>query len=121
MSEADFGNDLIDMARSVSDFHTRWGIDRQGRSDTLPFQWLSARSRLIAEENIEFETADDWDAMAEEAADVLFVAIGTLDLLPDQLVARAMRRVTAKNDAKTGATHYVHPKTGKVTRRPEPG
>ncbi len=80
---------------------------------------MRGRAGLIAEENTEFSSAPTLEDLAEEAADVLFVAIGTLDLLPQQVVKRALRKVINKNDAKTAATHYTHPETGKVTRRSE--
>ena len=101
----------------MSEFHRRWGIDREREVAPLPTEWLLSRSALIAEENAEFAAAGSWEDVAEEAADVLFVAIGTLDMLPDGLAVRAIRTVIDKNDAKTDATHFIHPTTGKVTRR----
>ena len=111
-------NELGDMVRSVSEFHDRWRIEQQADRGALPTRWLRSRSALITEENREFATARNWDNLAEEAADVLFVALGTLDLLPVDTVARAMRTVIEKNDSKTESTHHLHPETGKVTRLP---
>ena len=117
MSITALRNELVDMVDGVSDFHDRWGVDRHPDSVPPSTDWLRSRSDLIMEENSEFATALELDHIAEEAADVLYVALGTLDLLPADVVSRAMRTVINKNDDKSHSTHYVHPQTGKVTRR----
>ena len=53
--------------------------------------------------------------MAEEAADVLFVALGHMEQL-GTVGLTGMETVTAKNIAKTTKSHFKHPETGKVTR-----
>ena len=61
----------------------------------------------------------DEAAMSEEAADVLFVALGHMEQLGTVGLA-GMDAVTAKNIAKTTRSHFLHPETGKVTRRYRP-
>ncbi|MBI4199426.1 MAG: hypothetical protein HY535_03000 [Chloroflexi bacterium] len=56
------------------------------------------------------------DRVAAEAADVLFVAIGTVLRLDPALAAAARAEVIAKNNAKTWDTHHIN-SAGKVTRR----
>ena len=52
-------------------------------------------------------------ALCNEAADVLFVAMGNMVSLGDAGV-EGMRAVTAKNARKTHETHAIRPDTGKL-------
>ena len=105
---------LRELAESVSDFHERWG--ESGFWEVGGREWLESRRRLLSEEIEEFVDAENEDHMIHEAVDVLFVALGTLDLLPADKAAAAMREVARKNAGKTANTHRRDPETGKVTR-----
>ncbi len=106
------------LAAEVYDFHERWGL-----RDADPAGVMRRRMALLDEEvdelRLEVERADgelSAPDMCEEAADVLFVAIGNMDQLGAPGLA-GMEAVTDKNAAKTEHTHFSDPATGKVTRR----
>ena len=105
---------LRELAESVSDFHERWG--EEGFWEIGGREWLESRRRLLSEEIDEFVDAESEYHMIHEAVDVLFVALGTLDLLPADKTSAAMREVARKNAGKTANTHRRDPDTGKVTR-----
>jgi NTP pyrophosphatase (non-canonical NTP hydrolase) len=105
------------LAGEVYDFHERWALE-----SGMPLEVLIRRTPMLDEEvrelkdEIERKPADfDEPAMAEEAADVLFVALGHMEQLGTVGLA-GMEAVTAKNIAKTTKSHFKHPETGKVTR-----
>lgn len=85
----------------------------------------SAQLRAYTEECREFgeeyhpDQPDDWFNGAQEANDVLVTMMGCLmarGVTYDQFEA-ALFGVAKKLDAKTDETHFVHPITGKITRR----
>ena len=105
------------LAGEVFDFHERWALE-----SGTPLEVLVRRTPMLDEEIRELKdeierTAAEFDepAMAEEAADVLFVALGHMEQLGTVGLA-GMEAVTAKNIAKTTKSHFKHPETGKVTR-----
>ncbi len=105
------------LAGEVYDFHERWALE-----SGTPLEVLIRRTPMLDEEvrelkdEIERRAADfDEPAMAEEAADVLFVALGHMEQLGAVGLA-GMEAVTVKNIAKTTKSHFKHPETGKVTR-----
>lgn len=105
------------LAGEVYDFHKRWELEAGA-----PLEVLIRRTPMLDEEIRELKdeierTASDFDepAMAEEAADVLFVTLGHMEQLGAVGLA-GMEAVTAKNIAKTTKSHFKHPETGKVTR-----
>lgn len=105
------------LAGEVYDFHERWALE-----SGTPLEVLIKRTPMLDEEirelkdEIERTPADfDEPAMAEEAADVLFVALGHMEQLGTVGLA-GMEAVTAKNIAKTTKSHFKNPETGKVTR-----
>lgn len=111
------------LAAEVYDFHDRWALE-----SGTPLEVMRRRSPMLDEEVRELREevdrpapAFDEAAMGEEAADVLFVALGHMEQLGAVGLA-GMDAVTAKNIAKTTKSHFLHPETGKVTRRnrPEP-
>ena len=105
------------LAAEVYDFHERWALE-----SGTPLEVMVRRTPMLDEEVRELREeverpASEFDeaAMAEEAADVLFVALGHMEQLGAAGLA-GMDAVTEKNIAKTTASHFKHPVTGKVTR-----
>ena len=108
------------MGAEVADFHIRWPqlarlpaplVEVAGETANLLEEEVEELQREIAAGEIELE------ATCEEAADVLFVAMGLLYRLGAPGAA-AMRRVVEKNRAKTGQTHFFDPARRKGRRRP---
>ncbi|MBT3942954.1 MAG: hypothetical protein HOC77_03535 [Chloroflexi bacterium] len=105
------------LAAEVYDFHERWALE-----SGTPLEVMVQRTPMLDEEIRELKEeverpSSEFDeaAMAEEAADVLFVALGHMEQL-GTVGLSGMEAVTAKNIAKTTGSHYKHPVTGKVTR-----
>lgn len=111
------------LAAEVYDFHHRWALESGAPVDVMRRRapMLDEEVRELREEVDRPEPDFDETAMSEEAADVLFVALGHMEQLGAAGLA-GMEAVTAKNIAKTTKSHFLHPDTGKVTRRnrPEP-
>jgi NTP pyrophosphatase (non-canonical NTP hydrolase) len=114
---SEFLSAISDLAAEVYDFHERWGVE-----ECLPdsaIERMRIRQPMLREEMRELDdevVTQDEIALAEEATDVAFVAIGHLAALQG-LSLRAVDTVVAKNAAKTGASHYINKETGKITRR----
>lgn len=105
------------MAESVYQFHERFEIPSLDISDTdATLEALRQRLALLAEETGEharaLNRADIPDA-CKEAADVAYIALGTLLRLG---VAgwQAANQVSGKNNLKTPETHGKRSSTGKV-------
>ena len=106
------------LAESVQSFHERFGL-----VGTLDPVELASRVPIQAEEVRELQQAilnEPPDRVAEEAADVLFVAIGTMLRLEPEHAVNALQQVIAKNDAKTHETHHFN-SAGKIVRRSTTG
>ena len=98
--------DMVTMMWSVDAFHERFGITEPG---------MDSRLELLMEEVAELQYAvqsESIERVANEAADVLYVILGTFAVLPPDIGHDALREVTSKNDAKTLETHYVNDRTG---------
>ena len=116
VSEEEFVNTVSDMAREVWDFHNRWGFGSGHFEDTSPAEIISRRKAILAEEVRELDEAvdeNDTDGIVNEAADVLFVAIGHIEALGTQGLD-GVRYVTNKNARKTVQTHAIRQDTGKL-------
>lgn len=114
---SEFIKAVSDLAAEVWDFHDRWDV--HDRLPDEPAERMKVRQPLLQEEMLELDAevvSDDTDALAEEATDVAFVAIGHLAAL-ENLALDSIRTVVAKNAAKTDATHYIDDESGKITRR----
>lgn len=108
------------LAGEVYDFHERWGegAGLPGPAAEVIRERIALLEEEVRELNAEVERPDDAVVpadIAEEASDVLFVAIGSLYRLGSGGV-EAMDRVLRKNAAKTEQTHYVNRETKKITR-----
>ena len=116
VGEEEFVQAVSDMAREVWDFHNRWGFGSGHFKDANPASIVKRRKAILAEEVRELaEAVDENDTIGvlNEAADVLFVAIGHVEALgADGL--DGVRYVTAKNARKTGKTHAIRQDTGKL-------
>ena len=55
--------------------------------------------------------------VANEAVDVLYVALGTIISIDKELAVSALNEVIEKNNNKTDKTHYLNPE-GKVVKIP---
>ena len=107
---------VSDMAREVWDFHNRWGFGSGHFTDATPASIIDRRKEILDEEVRELrEAVDDNDttSVCNEAADVLFVAIGHIEALGAQGLD-GVRYVTAKNSRKTEETHAIRHDTGKL-------
>jgi NTP pyrophosphatase (non-canonical NTP hydrolase) len=116
LSRDEFVQAVSDMAREVWDFHNRWGFGSGHFAYQAPASIIERRKQILAEEVRELsEAVEDRDSVAvcNEAADVLFVAIGHVEALGDKGID-GVRRVTAKNAKKTEETHAIRQDTGKL-------
>ena len=116
VSEEEFVQAVSDMAREVWDFHNRWGFGSGHFTDAAPASIIDRRKEILDEEVRELrEAVDDNDttSICNEAADVLFVAIGHIEALGAQGLD-GVRYVTAKNARKTEETHAIRHDTGKL-------
>ena len=109
-----------ELLSSIHNLHARFVYPGRAVTKVL----LMERVDLLDEENKELADAVDTTKphlerlrIAEEAVDVLYVALGTLTLLPSADVDAAVAQVVAKNAAKTPETHYYH--DGKIRPLPE--
>lgn len=116
VSEEEFVKTVSDMAREVWDFHNRWGFGSGYFKDATPASIITRRKEILAEEVRELSEAvdeDDTTGVLNEAADVLFVAIGHIEALGDAGLD-GVRYVTNKNANKTEKTHAIRQDTGKL-------
>ena len=116
VSEEEFVKTVSDMAREVWDFHNRWGFGSGYFENTTPAGIINRRKEILAEEIRELSEAvdeNDTTGVLNEAADVLFVAIGHVEALGSAGLD-GVRQVTAKNANKTEKTHAIRQDTGKL-------
>jgi NTP pyrophosphatase (non-canonical NTP hydrolase) len=116
MKREEFVKAVAEMADQVWDFHERWGLGPFDGEDRGHAQSIAARQAILDEEIRELREAvssNDGKAICDEAADVLFVSLGHVQSLQSDGIA-GVRRVIAKNAAKTEKTHKIRPDTGKL-------
>ena len=108
------------LAESVYDFHHRWNLIKKSKSQ---FESIIERKNLLQEEIDELNqeclkltSERSPKLLSEEAADVLYVAIGHLFVLNNTGILAA-NAVSEKNNNKTTKTHYLDSTTNKVTRK----
>ena len=109
-------NAVADMAAEVWDFHDRFGFGSGNKATRACHEVIIERAPLLREEFEEMLDAaksKDESETCQEAADVLFVAIGNIESLGNAGI-KGVRTVTAKNAAKTYETHAIRPDTGKL-------
>ena len=116
VSEETFVQIVSEMAREVWNFHNRWGFGSGHFNDANSASIINRRKEILTEEVRELREAvndNDDTAVCNEAADVLFVAIGHIEALGAKGLD-GMRYVTAKNASKTEETHTIRHDTGKL-------
>jgi len=119
ISKKDFINAMNAIAESVYDFHQRWNLFDVSKS---PFDAVCEREELLLEEVRELiaEYSKDKkqasvELLSREAADVLYVSIGSMLALHKD-GAEAMLQVAKKNNNKTSKTHFYNEKENKVKK-----
>ena len=118
-SKKDFMNALNAIAESVYDFHDRWNLINSSKP---PHEAIKEREELLLEEVREL--AQEYNKnqkeisvklLSREAADVLYVSVGSILALDKSGIA-AMHQVAEKNNKKTFKTHYYNVKENKVKK-----
>jgi len=120
INRRDFVDSVARMAGEVWDFHNRFEVGSgqfQGQSVT---EIIANRTSILDEEFDELSQAiyakEGDEAVADETADILFVAMGHAEAMGFPGI-EGIERVTNKSAAKTNETHAIRPDTGKVIPR----
>lgn len=116
VSRDEFVGAVSRMANEVWDFHNRWGFGSGMFAASDPSEVISERTAILEEETDELAeavAASFQRGVVDEAADVLFVAMGHVEALGLTGI-ESVDRVTAKNSAKTESTHAIRSDTGKL-------
>ena len=116
VSREDYVSAVTRMASEVWDFHNRWGFGSGMFTTADASDIISERTPILAEEIDELSdavAAKFQQEVTDEAADVLFVALGHIEALGTRGI-ESVDRVTVKNAAKTEATHAIRSDTGKL-------
>ena len=120
INRREFVDSVTRMAGEVWDFHNRFEVGSgqfQGQSVT---EIIANRTSILDEEFNELSqaiSAKEGDAaVADETADILFVAMGHAEAMGFSGI-EGIERVTNKSVAKTNETHAIRPDTGKVIPR----
>ena len=105
-------NALEHLWNATESLHKRFGVFPPDTSEAL---------RVLNEEAfevIEAALTGDEQELADEAADLIVTLMGVLMARDVELnhLEDAMRRVAAKNNAKTHETHHIN-QNGKIARR----
>ena len=116
----EFVDSISRMAAEVWDFHNRFEIGSgqfEGQSAT---DIVANRTSILDEEFNELAQAisekEGDEAVADETADILFVAMGHAEAMGTPGIEGA-ERVSNKAASKTSETHAIRPDTGKVLPR----
>ena len=94
------------LSDSVESFHDRFSIPKNSSRAQL-----LTRIPIQEEEVYELGQAllnESLERIAEEATDVLYVAIGTLQCIDPELVSNAITNVIEKNNSKNASTHHIN-------------
>ena len=120
INRREFVDSVTRMAGEVWDFHNRFEVGSgqfQGQSVT---EIIANRTSILDEEFDELSQAisakEGDEAVADETADILFVAMGHTEAMGFPGI-EGLERVTNKSAAKTNETHAIRPDTGKVIPR----
>ena len=120
INRREFVDSVARMAGEVWDFHNRFEVGSgqfQGQSVT---EIIANRTSILDEEFNELSQAisakEGDEAVADETADILFVAMGHAEAMGFPGI-EGLERVTNKSAAKTNETHAIRPDTGKVIPR----
>ena len=120
VGKQEFVDSMSRMAAEVWDFHNRFEIGSgqfEGQSAT---DIVANRTSILDEEFNELAQAisekEGAEAVADETADILFVAMGHAEAMGRPGID-GTDRVSNKAAAKTSETHAIRPDTGKVLPR----
>ncbi|MBT3555081.1 MAG: hypothetical protein HN926_04970 [Chloroflexi bacterium] len=120
VGKQEFVDSMSRMAAEVWDFHNRFEIGSgqfEGQSAT---DIVANRTSILDEEFNELAQAisekEGDEAVADETADILFVAMGHAEAMGRPGID-GTDRVSNKAAAKTSETHAIRPDTGKVLPR----
>ena len=120
IGRAKFVDSVARMAGEVWDFHNRFEIGSGQFQDQGSTEIVDNRTGILDEEIAELAQAiaenEGDEAVADENADVLFVAMGHAEAMGTSGI-EGLDRVTRKSAAKTTETHAIRPDTGKVLPR----
>ena len=120
IGRAEFVDSVRRMAGEVWDFHNRFKIGSGQFQDQGATEIVANRTSILDEEIAELAQAiaenEGDEAVADENADVLFVAMGHAEAMGSYGI-EGLDRVTGKSAAKTNETHAIRPDTGKVLPR----
>ena len=115
----DFVEALTAIAESVYDFHVRWDLLNSFKS---PHDTICDRENLLLEEIKELAAEynksnkeKSVELLSREAADVLYVSVGSMLVLGDEGI-KAMLQVSKKNNNKTRESHFFDEEVNKVKR-----
>lgn len=113
----EFVDSLSRMAGEVWDFHNRFEVGSGQFDGQSATEIVANRTSILDEEFTELATAisekEGDDAVADETADILFVAMGHAEAMGTPGI-EGLDRVTKKAAAKTKETHAIRPDTGKI-------
>jgi len=105
---------VSELLQSVYNFHDRFDrlgeYSREKLLDRIPIQTEEVDELKVALES------EPMNNVANEAVDVLYVALGTIICLDKDLAIRALTEVIVKNNNKTEKTHHLNTE-GKVVKR----
>lgn len=120
ISRRDFVDSVARMAGEVWDFHNRFEVGSGQFQGQSPTEIIANRTSILDEEFNELSQAisekEGDNAVADETADILFVAMGHAEAMGFPGI-EGLERVTNKSAAKTNETHAIRPDTGKVIPR----
>ena len=105
---------ISQLSESVQSFHDRFGITGKTTREEL-LSRIPIQTEEISELNYSILNESE-ERIANEAVDVLYVAIGTVLRLDSRISKLALKEVIDKNNGKTLVTHYIN-EAGKVSRR----
>ncbi|MDA1279500.1 MAG: hypothetical protein O3B95_05585 [Chloroflexi bacterium] len=112
-----FVDAITRMAGEVWDFHDRFEVGSGQFDRQSPTEIVASRTNILDEEVAELARAvserEGDRAVADETADILFVAMGHVESMGAPGID-GLQRVTDKSAAKTNVTHAIRPDTGKV-------
>ena len=120
VSREEFVDSISRMAGEVWDFHNRFEVGSGQFAGQSATEIVANRTSILDEEFNELAQAisenEGDDAVADETADILFVAMGHAEAMGTPGI-EGIDRVSTKSVAKTNETHAIRPDTGKVLPR----
>ena len=120
INRRDFVDSVARMAGEVWDFHNRFEVGSGQFQEQSVTEIIANRTSILDEEFDELSQAisakEGDEAVADETADILFVAMGHAEAMGFPGI-EGLERVTNKSAAKTNETHAIRPDTGKVIPR----